>query len=197
MSGGPSRFAAAVVVIGDATIPINCAKGGVILELIGYLNGRLRVTRDVLTELEGLRAEFPAIEPFIDWLEADETNRVAALSPEGLQRAGDLARNFQLPGDHPRKHLGECTTVVAGEELRAKGVDPLLGLDDSDGRRLAIGSRFTIGNSAELIIEMVCHGGLPPAHGGRAWRSGVYPGRREMWKVCAERLRQLGIGPTK
>lgn len=187
------RFIAARVVLGDATVAVNFVKAGAIDLLVTYLGNQLMVGRDVLEELRRLvTMRFPPLEAFVRWVEADETARLAPLSPQGILKAEDLARALRLPTDHPRTHIGECATVVIAEEMTATGVVPLVCMDDRDGKDLARRARLNVADSAELVIEMVMEGAITEAIGDRIWRRGLFPDQREAWPGFRVRLGRTG-----
>ncbi len=189
----PSRFGSARVVLGDSSLAVHFAKGGGIAALLDFLGDRLQVARDVLDELRRLVVANPALEAFVRWAEADEEARVAPLSIPGVQKALDLARVLQLPGDHERAHVGECATIVVAEEMCARGVVVLVCMDDGEGKRLARRARLEVGDTPELLIEMVCAGALDAKDGAHLWRRGLFPDRRDVWAAYWERLRSHGF----
>jgi len=176
------------VVLTDSTVAVNFAKAGAVGILIEYLADRVLVCRDVLEELRRIIAVHPSLASFVKPVDADEEARIAPLSLAGLQKVDDLARALRLPDDHPRKHIGECATVVAAQEMTARGIVPFVCMDDRDGKQLARQARLTFGDSPELVIEMVLQGAIRDSVGAQIWRRGLFPEQRSAWPGFQKRL---------
>jgi hypothetical protein len=177
----------ALVVLADSSAPYAFASVGAGQALIDYLGAGLIVARDVLDELRRNRARCPGLGVLVDWLEAAETQRVHDLAAAHLIEVHDLLRLYQLPGEHPREHVGEIATVYAAIELTAAGRAPLVCVDDQLGKQLCRSRRLAHADTPALIVEMVCEEAIDRRLGQRIWQT-VFSGRRALWALYHQRV---------
>ncbi len=183
------RYRGALVVLADATAPFAFCKVGAGHALIDYLGACLVVVRDVLGELRRNQAECPGLRTFVDWVETAEDSRVHDLTIEHVVEVSDMLRFYQLPGEHPREHLGEIATVYAAIELAAAGRLPLVCVDDQLGKRLCRSRRLDYADTPALLVEMVCEDVIDQRLGQRIWQA-LFPDQRTLWPRLRQRIEE-------
>jgi hypothetical protein len=187
------RYRGALVVLADATAPYAFCSVGAGRALIDYLGPCLVVARDVLGELRRNQPRCPGLRTFIEWAEAAEALRVHDLTLEHAVEVADLLRLYQLPGEHPREHLGEVATVYAAIELQEAGRSPLVCVDDQLGKKLCRGRGLDFADTPALLVEMVCEGVLDERLGQRIWQA-LFPQQRALWARFHQRVEAARSG---
>jgi hypothetical protein len=187
--GAPYRplYRRALVVLADSSGPHTFCSVGAGQALIDYLGAGLLVVRDVLGELRRNQGACPGLRVVVQWLEASEEQRVHDLTHEHALEVGDLLRLYQLPGEHPREHLGEIATVYTAIELAEAGRQPLVCVDDQLGKKLCRGRRLAYADTPALLVEMVCEKAIDHRLGQRIWQA-LFPHQRALWARFRQRV---------
>jgi hypothetical protein len=181
------RYRAGFVVLSDATAPYAFSSVGAGGALIDYLAPRLVVARDVLAELRRNEARCPGLRTFVDWADADEDRRIHDLTIAHAIEVADLLRLYQLPGEHPREHLGEVATVYAAIELQEAGERPLVCVDDQLGKKLCRSRGLDFADTPALLVEMACEGAVEDRLGQKIWQA-LFSERRALWSHFRQRV---------
>ncbi len=187
MTPNVPRYRSALVVLADATAPYAFCSMGAGQALIDYLGACLVVVRDVLGELRRNQAGRPGLRVFVEWVEAAEDHRVHDLTVEHTVEVTDVLRLYQLPGEHPREHLGEIATVYGAIELQEAGRRPLVCVDDRLGKQLCRSRGLSYADTPALLVEMVREGCIDYRLGQRIWQA-LFPEQRAVWARFRQRV---------
>lgn len=176
-----ARAASAIFL--DASPFFRFGEAGQLLELLRYVGGKMQLTADVRSELER-NATFEQY----SWLRTLQAvpeykhGAVAELAPDVRDEAIERIRASHDPkgDDHPAKHAGEITTVLAAREAQARGNDSVLAIvDDTDGKLLARECGVTYLVSALLSAEMVHYDAMQYEPGLAVYKRASGVGERE------------------
>lgn len=148
------------LVLLDATVPHRFCEAQMLPQLIKYLNTNAQVTPEVDGELKNSSRwdDFAGLRllQHVGW------PKVTDPLPQHLRSDYEhYRRAVQQPGDPPTKHIGEITTVMMAEHLRAD----LVIMDDEFGKRLAKKKGLARISTAQLVVEMTVHGALNEGEG--------------------------------
>jgi predicted nucleic acid-binding protein len=178
----------AEIVVADTSPLVTFSQAGAYRQLARYLGERVRLTPDVLRELEtGVsRGAVPAY-----LLGALPAACVVELPPLLQQKAYDIIGFVRDEyGRRAVQDLGEVTSVLLAEHLRDdRGLRTVLLMDDIEhGKKLAAVRKLPVVDTQGLILEMVCGGVMPEALGGKVWRQSFSD--HSKWDAYGQLLRE-------
>lgn len=182
----------AKLVLLDSSPFFRFCDGGQVINLAGYLGKRAHITLEVAGELKRNSTTYIDLKTLERMRWPPEDNHLelpSALKQELL----DILRGLHRPGDHPRRHEGEISTVLMGQHLGGE----LIVLEDHDGKALARRRRVPRMSTAMLAAEMVAVGFITEPEGYGVYDAATpdHVGKPE-WHDALRRARAVVPAPS-
>ena len=164
-----SRIGGRELLVGETSALFAFSRCGHAHTVLAWFGDYLHVTREVYDEIVRNRRKFPANERYLDYLA--RPGKILELSDAGRVWVARIAPLTQTRHDHPGKNVGELSTARMAQELRQRGRDAIVLVDDREGldycRRLAV----PVVQTRAVIVDMVREEALSESEARRLWRA--------------------------
>jgi hypothetical protein len=161
-------------------------EGGQLRALARFVGSKGYVTADVEGELE-LRGSSPdprlRTHPGLANLKRLNfpSNPAIELNPEQLGELETIRQRWAEPNEHPKKHRGEISTVIAARDRSER----LVVIDDVDGLKLAKANRLHTIKTTHVVAEMVAAEALSEEAAWPIFHAVRNGSRRDFENLCA------------